>query len=84
MKTYDKRIKINLHDRPAAILCCISDILLFERYISRDNDGFLSKLLRYTDRVYGNFRRKYDIPENTIIRVSARYIYIYNYRKKNE
>lgn len=83
-KKYNNRIKLDMIDRVAAALCRIFDfvdqvlgsIVPYKGH-RREGKGLLSSWLRYTDRTYGYFRKKYEIPELAIMFVSFRYIYVY-------
>lgn len=76
-KKYSNKIKLDVRDRGAAALCRAFDVIALYKVIKRENKGLLSAWLRYTDRIYGYFRKKYEIPELAIMLVSFRYIYVY-------
>ena len=78
MKKKDSnRIKLDVRDRGATALCRAFDVIALYKVIKRENNGLLSAWLRYTDRIYEYFRKKYEIPELAFMLVSFRYIYVY-------
>ena len=72
-----QKIRSKLVDRPKTLLSSIFDRLLGERYIDRNRKDIWGFMVRYSDKVYAMVRKKYNITDEWLIQVFAKYIIAY-------